>query len=85
MTIFPHGRSGVDQFSAKDRLETFDSMQTAVEASGERDFVYLAAWRFNPTQVKLTTGTSGRTWADLLASKATAGVKIRSSCRTSTR
>jgi phosphatidylserine/phosphatidylglycerophosphate/cardiolipin synthase-like enzyme len=77
ITLFVHGRSGKDQNFAKDQLETFSSMQQAVESTLSGDLIYLAAWRFNPAQINLTAGTSGKTWADLLFSKAAAGVKIR--------
>jgi phosphatidylserine/phosphatidylglycerophosphate/cardiolipin synthase-like enzyme len=77
VTLFINGRSGTDQLSATDRVDTFTSMQAAVAATKKGDFVYLAAWQFNPGEVALTAGPAGQTWADLLLGRAKAGVKIR--------
>ena len=76
VTLFVNGRSGKDQLSATDRVETFTSMEGAVGSTKKGDFVYLAAWQFNPGEVALTAGPAGRTWADLLLDKARAGVTI---------
>ena len=77
ITLFINGRSGKDQLSARDQVETFDSMQAAVASTKKGDLIYLAAWQFNPGEVSLTAGPTGMTWADLLLRKARDGVKIR--------
>jgi phosphatidylserine/phosphatidylglycerophosphate/cardiolipin synthase-like enzyme len=89
LTLMVHGRNsdGSGHISStgafdgfRDELQTFDRMEETVESLGPGDFIYIANWQFVPTELLLTADPSGsktRSWADLLADKATAGVKIR--------
>jgi len=64
----------------RDEVGTFEAMQKAVESLGDRDDLFIGSWQFIPTALPLTTPPSGskaKTWADLLAVKATQGVRVR--------
>jgi phospholipase D1/2 len=90
ITLMVHGRNSngtghinpatqqLDGFH--DELKTFDRMEETVESLGSGDFLYIVNWQFNPWALPLTappSGWAGKTWGDLLASQAKAGVKIR--------
>ena len=90
ITLMVHGRNwdgsghvdpGTGQPDGfRDELKTFDRMQQSVESLRAGDSLFIANWQFRPADLRLTAGVPGpgmRTWADLLASKAREGVKIR--------
>jgi N-acetylmuramoyl-L-alanine amidase/phosphatidylserine/phosphatidylglycerophosphate/cardiolipin synthase-like enzyme len=68
---------------AEDLTEPLDQMQTFVQAAGEGDHVYLAAWYFEPaTSLTLGSYTSpagptAANWGELFAAKAAEGVSVR--------
>jgi phosphatidylserine/phosphatidylglycerophosphate/cardiolipin synthase-like enzyme len=90
ITLMVHGRNsdgsghtkpGTGEFDGfRDELKTFDRMEETVESLGAGDSLFIANWQFVPTALLLTAEPSGsttRTWGDLLADKAKEGVKIR--------
>ena len=73
-----NGRSSNGLGPDVDLTEPLDQMQTVVQSLGSGDFVYLAAWFFEPSTVLTAGAYNGAvTWGDLLAKKAAEGVKIR--------
>jgi phosphatidylserine/phosphatidylglycerophosphate/cardiolipin synthase-like enzyme len=73
-----NGRSSNGKFGDVDLTEPLDEMQKSIQRLGKGDFVYLAAWFFEPA-TQLTAGAykAASTWGALLAAKATEGVKVR--------
>ena len=74
-----NGRNrGGSSTAVDDRKDTFDEMQTTVEALRRGDSLFIANWQFSPGSVPLTIARSGMaTWGDLLVRKAVDGVVIR--------
>jgi phosphatidylserine/phosphatidylglycerophosphate/cardiolipin synthase-like enzyme len=73
-----NGRSSNGVGPDVDLTEPLDQMQKAVQGLGRGDFVYLAAWFFEPA-TQLTAGAykGALTWGELFAKKAAEGVRIR--------
>jgi phosphatidylserine/phosphatidylglycerophosphate/cardiolipin synthase-like enzyme len=62
----------------KDLTEPLDAMQSAIESLGSGDRLYLSAWFFNPSTPLTRTAVGGaKTWGELLAAQAAAGVIVR--------
>jgi len=79
VTLLKNGRSSGGTGPNDDRCEPFNEMQDAVEATKSGDSVLLASWMFDPDTelTKATTVSKAKTWGDLIAAKAKAGVVFR--------
>lgn len=74
ITPLINGRNSGGPGPNRDKYEAFRAMEDVVAALTDKDFIYLAAWIFDPsTQLVTRNGT----WGQLLRDKARAGVKIR--------
>ena len=80
ITLMVNGRNrrGTGDVDVDNKVDAFDSMQQVVESLGPNDSIYLAAWQFNPSSVRLTQLRTDMThWGELFKKKADEGVKIR--------
>jgi phosphatidylserine/phosphatidylglycerophosphate/cardiolipin synthase-like enzyme len=73
-----NGRNKGGTGDIDDKVDTFNSMQEAVESLGSNDLIYLTTWQFKPQLVPLTKTRPGIPhWGELFKRKADDGVKIR--------
>ncbi|HEX9821349.1 MAG TPA: phospholipase D-like domain-containing protein [Methylomirabilota bacterium] len=76
--LLVNGRSSGGAGPDADRTEPLDQMEAVVKSLGAGDFVYLAAWFFEPATPLTAGGVPGATtWGELFAKKAREGTKVR--------